>query len=90
MMAASNLHFIQKQSIEIRFEKTDSTIGVQNQIGDVFNEKILPRMERLFDELFGKNYHASIDKLEIDCGILNQKNRENEFAEQFIRKLKKN
>lgn len=88
MMKDRNRHFIQKQSIEIRFEKTDNSTGLQNHVGEVFYEKLLPRMEDLFDEMFGKNYYASIDKLEIDCGFINQKNWEQEFTEQFIRKLK--
>lgn len=36
----------------------------------------------------GKNYLVSIDKLEIDCGVINKKNWEQDFAEEAIRKLK--
>ena len=82
-------HIIQKQTIEISFENIDNAIGVQNQIGDMFYEKLQPQMQPLFDELFGENYYVSLDKLEIDCGLLNQKNWEQEFVEQAIRQLKK-
>ncbi len=87
-MALNKSHIIQTQSIEIEFENLDDAFGVQNRIAEVFYEKLQPRIEVLFDELFGKNYYATIDKLEIDCGILNQKNWEQEFTEQAIRKLK--
>ncbi|MDQ6764154.1 MAG: contractile injection system tape measure protein [Bacteroidota bacterium] len=63
-------------------------MGMQNRIAEVFYENLQPRIEVLFDELFGKNYYASIDKLEIDCGLLNKKNWEQEFTEQAIRKMK--
>ena len=81
-------HFIQRLSIEIEFGNVENGIGMQNHIAAVFYEKIQPCMEVLFDELFGKNYFASIDKLEIDCGLLNKKNWEQEFTEVAIRKLK--
>ncbi|MEO7769089.1 MAG: contractile injection system tape measure protein [Ferruginibacter sp.] len=88
MMVMDNVHIIQVQNIEIDFQQPEDALGLQNQIAEVFYEKLRPQMEVLFDELFGKNYYASIDKLEIDCGILNKKNWEQEFAEQAIRKLK--
>jgi hypothetical protein len=86
-MIAGN-HIIQNQSIEIEFEDPGHAMGLQNKITEVFYEKLQPRMEVLFDELFGENYFASIDKLEIDCGLLDPKNWEQEFTEEAIRKLK--
>ena len=81
-------HFIQKHSISIEFQNLDDAFGVQNKIAEVFYAEIQPRMEVLFDEQFGKNYFVSIDRLEIDCGVINKKNWEQEFAEEAIRKLK--
>ncbi len=87
-MNGENNHIIQTQSVEIIFDDLDDSMGMQNRIAEVFYEKLQPRIEVLFDELFGENYYASIDKLEIDCGLLNKKNWEQEFTEQAIRKLK--
>lgn len=87
-LISGKIHIIQHQSIEITFDGLDDSFSLQNQIADVFYAKLQPRMEVLFDELFGKNQYASIDKLEIDCGLLNLKNWEQEFAEEAIRKMK--
>ena len=87
-MRAGNQHIIQKQIIEINFENSDDSFGLQNRIAEVFYEKLQPRMEVLLDELFGENQFASIEKLEIDLGLLNLKNWEQEFANQAIYKLK--
>lgn len=87
-MRADNLHIIQKQTIEINFDSLDDSAGLQNHVADVFYEELQPRMEMLLDEMFGENQFASIDKLEIDLGILNLKNWEQEFSEQAIHKLK--
>ena len=87
-MRTQNLHRIRKQTIEISFESSVESTGLQNQVADVFYEKLQPRMEVLFDEMFGKNFHAVIDKLEIDIGSLELKNWEEDFTEQAILKLK--
>ena len=87
-MQAQNLHRIRKQTIEISFESSVDSTGLQNQVAEVFYEKLQPGMEVLFDEMFGEKAHASIDRLEIDCGLLSKKNWEQEFADQAIRKIK--
>ncbi len=87
-MQTQNLHRIRKQTIEISFESSGDSTGLQNQVAEVFYEKLQPRMEVLFDEMFGEKAHASIDRLEIDCGLLSKKNWEQEFADQAIRKIK--
>ncbi len=87
-MSIKNQHIIQKHSIEINFESMKDTFGLQNEIAEVFYTKLQPKMEALFDEIFDKNQYASLDRLEIDCGILNAKNWEDEFADQAIRKLR--
>jgi len=87
-MQAGNLHIIQKQTIEIEFENIDDSFGVQDRVAQVFYETLQPRMEILLDEMFGRDQYASIDKLEIDCGLLSMENWEEEFTKQAIQKLK--
>jgi hypothetical protein len=45
-------------------------------------------MEIVFDEMFGKDQFASIDKFEIDCGLIGVDNWEEEFITHAILKLK--
>ena len=81
-------NIIQTLSINIEFENPGNALGLPSEIAGVFHERLQPRMEVLFDELFSENHFASIDKLEIDCGVLDPKNWEQEFTEEAIRKLK--
>jgi len=87
-MRTQNLHRIRKQTIELNFESSGDSTGLQNQVAQVFYEKLQPRMEVLFDEMFGMDHHVAIDKLEIDLGLLNRTNWEHEFTEQAILRLK--
>jgi len=87
-MKTQNLHRIRKQTIEISFESSVDSTGLQNQVADVFYEKLQPRMEILFNEMFGKDHHTAFGTLEIDLGSLNLKDWEQEFTEQTMLKLK--
>lgn len=47
-------HIIRSQSLSIEFQNLDDGFGMQNKITEVFYEKVQPKMEVLFDELFGE------------------------------------
>jgi hypothetical protein len=79
---------IRKQNVVISFEDTEEGIGMQNHIAEVFHERLKPAMEIVLDEEIGRNYFASVEKLEIDCGILSNKNWEQEWIETTLRKLR--
>ena len=87
-MLARNTHIIQKQSFEIGFENPENTLGLQNQVAQVFYESLKPRMEKMFDEMFDHDQYAVIDMLEIDLGTLDPENWEQEFADRAIERLK--
>jgi hypothetical protein len=81
-------HRIQKQTIEIHFDAISGGLGLQNQIADVFYEKLLPELELLFDEFTAEKYHLSFDRLEIDCGILSQKHWEEQWVQETLKLIR--
>jgi hypothetical protein len=87
-MLPRNTHIIQKQSFEIGFENPETTLGLQDQVAQVFYENLKPRMEKMFDEMFNNDQYAIIDNLEIDLGTLDPENWEQEFADRAIEKLR--
>ena len=87
-MLPRNTHIIQKQSFDIGFENPGNTLGLQDQIAQVFYENLKPRMEKMFDEMFDNDRHVIIDRLEIDLGTLQQENWELEFTDRALEKLK--
>jgi len=87
-MLPRNTHIIQKQSFEISFENPETTLGLQDQIAQVFYEHLKPRMEKIFDEMFDNDQYTIIDKLDIDLGTLDPENWEQEFTDLAIEKLK--
>jgi hypothetical protein len=81
-------HIIQRQEIEINFTNPDDAMDLQNRIAEVFYDKIQPEIEKLLNEKFDKNHFASIDKLDIDIGLISEKNWEQELLDNTLRKLK--
>ena len=81
-------HMIQRQNFEIQLESFSDSVEVQNEIAGLFYEKLLPRMEMLFDELAGQKYLVTVDTLEIDCGRINSLYWKEELVEQTIRHLR--
>jgi hypothetical protein len=81
-------HIIQQQSIEIQFDDISNGLGIQNDVADLFYEKLLSKMELLFDELVADKYSATIDKLEIDCGELSAQYWKDELVRETLYHLR--
>lgn len=81
-------HIIRTQRIEIDFPSEMDTGGVPHLIGDVFNERILPKMEQLFDQYGGSASLLSFDRLEVDCGTLESGIWEDQLVERTLSQLR--
>lgn len=77
-------HIIRTQRIEIDFPAEMETNNAPHLIAEVFSERILPQVERLFDKHGGAQDLISIDKLEIDCGALESKAWEDRLVEIIL------
>lgn len=88
-MIAEKKHIIRSQHIEMHFEDLNDAFGIQDRIAALFYERLQPKMEALFDDMFGKEATNSIEKLEIDCGIIPKKNWEDEWVENCLAEIKK-
>ena len=73
--------------IEVGFAGLNDGVGMQDRIAEIFYSRIQPKMNLLFDDIADDKYLLSIDKLEIDCGVLSNKNWEDEWVDNTLRKL---
>jgi len=80
-------HTIQRQKIEVYFDGLDNGVGMQDRIAEIFYLRIQPKMNLLFDDIADDKHLLSLDKLEIDCGVLSNKNWEDEWVDNTLRKL---
>ena len=61
-------HFIHKVTFNLDFENEDHVKVIQNRYKDSFQQKVLPELEKLFDDISGTNEVVRIDKIDIDLG----------------------
>ena len=87
-MQSNNNHIIQKQVLEVEMENPADAFQFRNRLGAVFHEKILPGLEILFDEIGSNNRLIRMDKLEIELGIVEAKNWENNLTEKAIQQIR--
>ncbi len=88
MTVAGAKHIIQKQFMEIDFADSGTGLSVQNELSELFYEKLLPQMEMLFDEFGNQDYLISFDTLQIDVGNIPAKHWEAVLVEETVKILR--
>jgi hypothetical protein len=86
-MSDRTSHIILRQKMEVHFESMDDYFGVQNEIQELFYDQLLPAMDALFDEAVGDKKHVVIERMEIDCGLLNSNRWKEELVEKTLREI---
>src|ERR1700754_4426883 len=88
MSIVAERHIIQKQFMEIDFAGNPNGLSVQNQLAEMFYEKMLPRMEILFDEFGNDDYLITFETLQVDVANIPPKNWEEVLVNETLRALR--
>lgn len=86
-MDSDPIHIIRRQILEIRGVREADARQLQEEIGRLFNEKILPLLDRYMSEHSPGEVIHRIDLLELDIGTVFRHNLEKEFIEKITRQL---
>ena len=87
-MNGVNRHIIQKQFLEVEMQDPPDAFVFRNRLGELYYERILPGLEKMFDEIGTKNKLIRKEFLEIDVGVIPSKNWEELFVDKVLRKMK--
>lgn len=87
-------HRIQKQILELDIPSGGDSWRFQNELRDTFNQRVLPRLEKVCDELgIGEDTIIKIDSLLLDTGTINSHGLSNEWVNaieyQFKEQIKR-
>ncbi|MBK8983219.1 MAG: hypothetical protein IPM38_13085 [Ignavibacteria bacterium] len=82
-----NRYIIEKQFIEIEMQGKVDAFSFKDQLMDICTNKLIPGIEKLFDNKIPGDRIIRIDKLEIDAGNVSFENWENRFVESVIKNL---
>jgi hypothetical protein len=80
-------HRIRRQVLELELPREMGAYALQRQVGLVFQEKIVPKLDELFSQLAPAGQILRIEHLEIDLGRLSESNWEQQLLESCLRQL---
>lgn len=80
-------HFIQRQVLEIETPDAAAGLGFRQEVTDVFYQKIMPQLEKLFDEEVQGNQLISIEYLPVNIEIEDAKNWQDELVRKAVRQI---
>jgi Contractile injection system tape measure protein len=83
------VHSIRRQILEIELPREEGALAIQRQFAQVWQEKILPKLDELFSHLAPEGKIIRISHLELDLGQINENNWETQFIERCVEQLSK-
>lgn len=82
---AQNIHIIGRQIIDLEIGGGQDAFRVQQDVSFALRNRVLPKLEELFDRLVGPERVIRIDQLEIDLGDIDPNSLERELEEKLMR-----
>ncbi len=86
-MAGTQKHRIQKVSLQVDFGGLENSLGLQDGLSLYFYEKIEPVLQKIFDEYGEDKSLLRIEKMELDCGIVQNQDWENQLLDEITAQL---
>jgi len=81
-------HIIKKQIINLSVDKKMDAFDLQQKVSDEYWSRIVPLLQKTFDAASSEEETISLDRLEIDLGIISVKEIERgSFEEQVFKKI---
>ena len=77
-------HIIKKQVIDLSLERGLDAFRIQQQVSNYYFDKIVPLLQEAFDSASREDETISIDNLEIDLGIINEREIEKGTWEETV------
>ncbi len=79
-----NQHIIQKQVLEVEMQNCTDAFVFRRRLGEIYHDKILPALEKLFDECSKENELVRLEEVSIDLGNIAAKNWEEDLLQRCL------
>lgn len=87
-MGQSQNHKIHTTTLHVNFEGIEEGLGLQDSLALTFYEKVMPALEKEFDEFADPNSTIVISELELDCGLISSEKWEEELLQKVIEQVR--
>ena len=81
------LHRIRRQILELELPREQGAHALQQRASRVFQEQVLPELDRLFSRIAPADRIVRLDRLEVDLGDIGESGWERRFVEQCLEKI---
>lgn len=83
------MHIIKKQLIELKLTKEQNAFRMQHLISEHYRNEMIPVLESVFNDYCSEDEVLILDKLEIDFGVISEKDLEkNRWGEDMLATFK--
>ena len=86
-MANGNRHILGKQFLHLSFPNREDSFERQQEISKIYWQKLVVKLEELFDRLVGEDELVRLQKLEINLGRIDWADFEEEFLKRVLAEL---
>ncbi|WP_373496450.1 contractile injection system tape measure protein [Aquiflexum sp.] len=86
-MSGLQNHKIHTASLQVDFEGMEDGLGMHESLSLFFHEKIEPALQKIFDERSAYDLTFKIEKLELDCGFLDNSDWEKKLLDRIIEQV---
>ena len=76
-------HVIKKQILDLTLDSEIGSLAFQSRISGIFRTEIVPRIDAHCTGISGGSENIRIDRLELDLGVLDQRNLATEFKKKI-------
>ena len=80
-------HVIQRQRFDLHFATADNIVAEQDRFTSVYEQRVLPALERVFDRLAGPDVVIQLDALTIDLGDIAPDATDVDLAEIMLQRF---
>ena len=88
MTASKQRHVIKKQILELELSSKQGAFELQNQISQIYRDKIVPLIDRYCSQLSSPDAIDKINRLELDLGNININNLEQDLIKKVEAQIK--
>ncbi len=81
------MHRIRRQILELELPREAGALALQQRAGRVFQERVLPQLEAIFDRIAPPGRFVRIERLEVELGLLPESEWERSFVEACVRQI---
>ena len=87
-MQKNNFHIIGKQIFDLEYNQVENAYALEQEVSLVCRERLLPAMEKVFDEYVPAGQLVQLNRLELNIGEVGDDELSDRFVDLILKALR--